>query len=82
MTRNEDDVEKSMIKHNWWTNHANREYNKFKPGIPKNPKDVYKTKIEFSKSLNAIELPYNELEKTEGYIQYNNRVGWGVKQTK
>ena len=80
MTRDENDVAASMLKHRWWDNHAQEEFAKFRLAKPESPQEVYRTKIQFSKGLKAVELPYTELEKTEGYRK--NRQGWHIKQTK
>lgn len=81
MTRNPDDVAKSMIAHNWWVNEGNAEYNKFADGKPESPQHLYQTKIEFSYSLRAYELHYTELQKNDGFVRKEHRDKWGIKQT-
>ncbi len=80
MTRDEKEVASSMIKHSWFKNHGQEEFSKFALGAPSSPEDVYRTKLNYSKGLKAVELDYIELLKTDGFV--NNRVGWGIKQTK
>ena len=80
MVRDEDDVAASMLKHRWYDNHGREEYEKFALGAPRSPQEIYRTKIQFSKGLKAVELPYTELKKTEGYV--SQRAGWHIKQTK
>lgn len=79
MTRDEDDVAKSMLKHNWFRTFGREEYNKFKEGIPPTPQYVYRVKTEFGRKHKFIELPYTELEKTENFI--TDRKGFTIKQT-
>ena len=80
MTRDEKAVANSMIKHSWFKNHGQEEYSKFGIGKPDSPEQVYRTKLNFSKGLKAVELDYSELRKTDGFVE--NRTGWGIKQTK
>lgn len=80
MTRDADDVAASMIKHGWFKNHGYAEYNKFKSGTPETPQQVYETKIEFSRTLRAHELPYNELQKHGGFVRKEERSNWHIKQ--
>lgn len=80
MTRDEKDVAASMIKHSWFKNHGQEEFSKFALGAPSSPEHIYRTKINYSKGLKAVELDYSELRKTHGFV--DNRAGWGIKQTK
>jgi hypothetical protein len=80
MTIDESDVASSMIKHSWFKNHGKEEYSKFALGAPSSPEDIYRTKLNYSKGLKAVELDYSELRKTHGFV--DNRTGWGIKQTK
>lgn len=80
MTRDENHVAASMLKHRWYDNHGKHEFMKFSVENPQSPQEIYRTKIAFSKTLKAVELPYSELEKTEGFTK--NRQGWHIKQTK
>lgn len=80
MTRDEKAVASSMIKHSWFKNHGQEEFSKFALGAPSSPEEIYRTKLNFSKGLKAVELDYSELRKTHGFV--DNRAGWGIKQTK
>lgn len=80
MKRDEKDVAASMLKHNWFKNNGQEEYAKYTIGQADSPEQIYRTKIQFSKGLKCVELPYKELEKTEGFEP--NRVNWHIKQTK
>jgi hypothetical protein len=80
MTRDENEVAASMLKHGWYDNHGREEFSKFSVEIPSSPQEIYRKKIAFSKTLKAVELPYRELNKTEGFIK--DRSGWHIKQTK
>lgn len=80
MTRDENEVAASMLKHRWYDNHGREEFSKFSVEIPSSPQEIYRKKIAFSKTLKAVELPYRELNKTEGFIK--DRSGWHIKQTK
>ena len=80
MTRNEDEVVSSMVKHEWIKREGKREYNKFKEGTPTDGYEIYRTKTSFGRGLNLPEMDYSELRKTTGYIE--NREGFDIKQTK
>lgn len=69
MVRDEDDVAKSMTRLGWFKVHANKEYRLYKKDILKTPQQLYRTKIEFGRKLNLDELDYNELKKTENYVE-------------
>lgn len=86
ITRDENDVAKSMLnsrfKNNltWFSEWGKIEYNKFKDGDLESPQELYRTKIEFGRSIGLKEIQYDELKKTEGYVE--DRSHFGIKQTK
>lgn len=69
MIRDESDVAKSMVRLGWFKNHANKEYKLYKKDTLKSPEQLYRTKIEFGRELNLNELNYEELKKTENYVE-------------
>jgi len=69
MIRNEVDVVKSMMRLGWFKGHASKEYKLYKQDTLKSPEQLYRTKIEFGRELNLDELNYDELKKTENYVE-------------
>lgn len=69
MVRDEEDVAKSMIRLGWFKTYGNKEYRLYKEDTLKTPQQLYRTKIEFGRKLNLDELDYNELKKTENYVE-------------
>jgi hypothetical protein len=69
MIRDEDDVAKSMTRLGWFNSHAKKEYSLYKKDELKTPQQLYRTKIEFGRQLQLDELDYNELKKTENYVE-------------
>lgn len=77
--RNKQDVINSMKNHNWFEIGGKKEWAKFSsepcPGL----ESIYETKTKFSEILKKVDLEYEELKKTEGFVK--ERVGWSIKQT-
>jgi len=69
MIRDEDDVAKSMVRLGWFKTYGNKEYCLYKKDELKTPQQLYRTKIEFGRQLQLDELDYNELKKTENYVE-------------
>jgi len=80
ISRNEDDVAMSMIKHGWFKREGKKEYNKFKEGTPTTPQEVYRAKMEYGRSIGLYVIDYDELRKSNGFIE--NREGFDIKQIK
>jgi hypothetical protein len=78
--RDINDVERSMLAHDWFKNNGRFEWSKFSKDFTQlNPSNLYKLKIEFSKNFNnKIDLQYDELKKTNKFVY--DRKNWGIKQ--
>jgi len=80
MTRDEKEVENSMLRTKWFEHNGQKEFSIYSIGAVRTPEDIYRIKLNYSKGLKAVELDYSELRKTHGFVA--NRTGWGIKQTK